>query len=547
MKQSWWHDAVVYQIYPRSFMDSNNDGIGDIPGIISRLDYLKELGVDVLWLSPVFKSPMDDNGYDISDYDDIAPEFGTLADMDRLIEQAGQRGIRILLDLVVNHSSDEHPWFQQARQSKDNPYRDFYIWRQPRADGSPPNQLRAAFAGSAWELDEATGEYYLHLFSKKQPDLNWQNPNVRTEVYAMMNRWLDRGIAGFRMDVIEMLGKVPDQEVIVNGPDLHDILQEMHQQTLAGRDTLTVGETWAATTDIAKLYSNPERKELSMVFGFDHIRLSYHPQAGKWRPKPFDLVELKQVFAHWQTELAGEGWNSLFWNNHDLARSVSIYGDEGEYRLKSAKMLATVIHGMQGTPYIYQGEEIGMTNVRFDHLEDYQDIETRNHYAEKLVEGYNHDELMAAIHTHSRDNARTPMQWDDSEYAGFSQVTPWIKVNPNYRDINVQQDRHRQDSLFRHYQQLIRLRKSHEILVYGSFELLLPEHPTVFAYLRHYQNKTLLVVNSFARETVTVELPATWQNCSCETLITNDVVRTQLPETLQLSPYESFMVILNHQ
>ncbi|AJQ95059.1 glycoside hydrolase family 13 protein [Gynuella sunshinyii] len=545
MKRLWWHDAVVYQIYPRSFMDSNNDGIGDIPGIISKLDYLAELGVDVLWLSPVFKSPMDDNGYDISDYDDIAPEFGTLADMDRLIEQAGQRGIRILLDLVVNHSSDEHPWFQQARQSKDNPYRDFYIWRQPRADGSPPNQLRAAFAGSAWELDEATGEYYLHLFSKKQPDLNWQNPKVRTEVYAMMNRWLDRGIAGFRMDVIEMLGKIPDQEIIVNGPDLHPILQEMHQQTLAGRDTLTVGETWAATTDIAKLYSSPERKELSMVFGFDHIRLSYHPQAGKWRPKPFDLVELKQVFAHWQTELAGEGWNSLFWNNHDLARSVSIYGDEGEYRLKSAKMLATVIHGMQGTPYIYQGEEIGMTNVRFEHIEDYQDIETRNHYVEKLAEGYSHDELMTAIHTHSRDNARTPMQWDGSEYAGFSEASPWIKVNPNYQEINVQQDQQRQDSLFRHYQQLIRLRKSWEILVYGSFELILSEHPTVFAYLRHYQDQTLLVVNSFARENVTVELPAIWQNRSCETLITNDKARQQLSETLQLTPYESFMVILS--
>ncbi|MEJ2043793.1 MAG: alpha-glucosidase [Reinekea sp.] len=544
MKKKWWHNAVVYQIYPRSFMDSNNDGMGDLPGIISKLDYLAELGINVIWLSPVCQSPMDDNGYDISDYDDIAAEFGTSDDMDRLIAEAQKRDIHILLDLVVNHSSDEHRWFEQARTSKDNPYRDFYIWRQPNEDGSAPSEMHSFFGGSVWQWDETTEEYYLHLFSKKQPDLNWENTAMRDEVYAMMKRWLDRGIAGFRMDVIELLGKDIDNNILANGPKLHNIIQEMHQKVLLGRDALTVGETWMATTDIAKLYSNPERHELSMVFGFDHIKLIYHPEHGKWQPKPFDLVELKQVFNAWQTELHSEGWNSLFWNNHDLARSVSIYGDDGQYRIKSAKMLATVIHGMKGTPYIYQGEEIGMTNVHFDSIDDYQDIETRNLYREKVEQGLRHEQMMAAIHTHSRDNARTPMQWNDSANAGFSGAKPWLKLNPNYSEINVQKDRASADSIFSHYQQLIYLRKKNEILVYGEFELILPDHERIFAYLRHYHGKILLVVNNFSALPQLMELPTDIALRNCHNWLSNDKPRLQLTSVITLNPYESFMVLL---
>ncbi|GGX48661.1 glycoside hydrolase family 13 protein [Saccharospirillum salsuginis] len=544
MTNPWWHNAVVYQIYPRSFMDSNGDGIGDLPGIIDKLDYLAELGIDVIWLSPVCTSPMDDNGYDISDYEDIAPEFGTLDDMDRLIAEAKQRGIKILLDLVVNHSSDEHPWFESARQSKDSPYRDFYIWRKPNADGSPPNDMGSVFGGSAWEFDETTGEYYLHLFSKKQPDLNWQNPKVRQAVYDMMNRWLDRGIAGFRMDVIDLIGKDPDNKITANGPDLHPFLQEMHRETLAGRDVLTVGETWGATPEIAKLYSHPDRHELSMVFQFEHIQLTHDPVEGKWRPRPFDLIELKQVFAKWQNELAGEGWNSLFWNNHDLARSVSIYGDDGEYRVKSAKMLATALHGMQGTPYIYQGEEIGMTNVHFDSIDDYDDIETHNLYREKRDAGYTEADLMSAIHTHSRDNARTPMQWDDTENAGFTQGQPWLKLNPNYPEINVAADRVSEDSIFEHYKQLIDLRKTHDILVHGDFELILNDHPQVFAYLRRQGDETVAVFNNFSAQEARTELPETLQDQSGECWIHNGTERMELSRNLVLAPYESFMMRL---
>ena len=545
MTNPWWHNAVVYQIYPRSFMDSNNDGIGDLPGIIDKLDYLAELGIDVIWLSPVCKSPMDDNGYDISDYEDIAPEFGTLDDMDRLIAEAKQRGIKILLDLVVNHSSDEHAWFESARQSKDSPYRDYYIWRKPNADGSPPNDLRSVFGGSAWEFDETTGEYYLHLFSKKQPDLNWQNPKVRQEVYAMMNRWLDRGIAGFRMDVIDLIGKDPDNKITANGPDLHPFLQEMHRETLAGRDVLTVGETWGATPEIAKQFSHPDRRELSMVFQFEHIQLTHDPEEGKWRPRPFDLIELKQVFAKWQHELRDQGWNSLFWNNHDLARSVSIYGDDGEHRVKSAKMLATTLHGMQGTPYIYQGEEIGMTNVQFDSIDDYDDIETHNLYREKRDAGYTEADLMTAIHTHSRDNARTPMQWDDSENAGFTHGQPWLKVNPNYTGINVNADRASEDSIFEHYRALIDLRKKHDILVHGDFELILDDHPQIFAYLRRQGDDTVAVFNNFTGEEARTELPEDIQDKSGECWIHNGAERTKLSRNLVLAPYESFMIHLN--
>lgn len=432
MERQWWHSSVVYQIYPRSFKDSNGDGIGDINGIREKLDYLKELGIDVIWLSPVYKSPNDDNGYDISDYYDIMDEFGTMEDMDNLLKEANERGIKILMDLVVNHTSDEHKWFIEAKKSKDNEYRDYYIWRDS-VDGNEPNDLGSTFSGSAWQYDETTGQYYLHLFSKKQPDLNWENGKVRNEVYKMMNFWVDKGIGGFRMDVIDLIGKVPDEMITGNGPKLHEYLQEMNKAALEGKDLLTVGETWGATPDVAKLYSNPERKELSMVFQFEHIGLDQIEGKEKWDVKSLELLDLKKVLSKWQTELEGQGWNSLFWNNHDLPRIVSRWGNDKEYRIESAKMLATLLHGMKGTPYIYQGEELGMTNVRFDDINDYNDIESLNMYKDRLSKGYSHNEIMESIYAKGRDNARTPMQWDDSENAGFTTGTPWLAVNKKDR------------------------------------------------------------------------------------------------------------------
>ena len=425
MERQWWHSSVVYQIYPRSFKDSNGDGIGDINGIREKLDYLKELGIDVIWLSPVYKSP-----------NDIMDEFGTMEDMDNLLKEANERGIKILMDLVVNHTSDEHKWFIEAKKSKDNEYRDYYIWRDS-VDGNEPNDLGSTFSGSAWQYDETTGQYYLHLFSKKQPDLNWENGKVRNEVYKMMNFWVDKGIGGFRMDVIDLIGKVPDEMITGNGPKLHEYLQEMNKAALEGKDLLTVGETWGATPDVAKLYSNPERKELSMVFQFEHIGLDQIEGKEKWDVKSLELLDLKKVLSKWQTELEGQGWNSLFWNNHDLPRIVSRWGNDKEYRIESAKMLATLLHGMKGTPYIYQGEELGMTNVRFDDINDYNDIESLNMYKDRLSKGYSHNEIMESIYAKGRDNARTPMQWDDSENAGFTTGTPWLAVNKNYDKIII--------------------------------------------------------------------------------------------------------------
>ncbi len=401
MERKWWHSSVVYQIYPRSFNDSNGDGIGDINGIIEKLDYLKELGIDVIWLSPVYKSPNDDNGYDISDYCDIMDEFGTMEDMDRLLEEAKNRNIKIVMDLVVNHTSDEHKWFIEAKKSKDSEYRDYYIWRDP-VNGKEPNDLGSTFSGSAWQYDEESGQYYLHLFSKKQPDLNWENEKVRKEVYDMMNFWVDKGIGGFRMDVIDLIGKVPDDSITGNGPKLHEYLQEMNKAALEGNDLLTVGETWGATPEVAKLYSNPERNELSMVFQFEHIGLDQIEGKEKWDVKSLDLLDLKKVLSKWQTELDGEGWNSLFWNNHDLPRIVSRWGNDKEYRVESAKMLATLLHGMKGTPYIYQGEELGMTNIRLENINEYNDIETLNMYKDRISKGYAHDDIMNSIYIKGR-------------------------------------------------------------------------------------------------------------------------------------------------
>ncbi len=539
----WWHDAVVYQIYPRSFCDSNNDGIGDLQGIISKLDYLEKLGVNVIWLSPVYRSPMDDNGYDISDYQDIAPEFGSMEDMQQLLAEAKKRDIRIIMDLVVNHTSDEHFWFQEARKSKDNPYRDYYIWRKPNDDGSAPDDQGSIFGGSAWQFDEQTGEYYFHLFSKKQPDLNWENPKVQQEVHKMMNWWIEQGIGGFRLDVIDLIGKEIDKRITGNGPRLHPLLQEMNHATFGDKDLLTVGETWGATPELAKLYSNPDREEFSMVFQFEHITLIWE-HGDKWNPIPLDLPAFKKVLTKWQVELEQEGWNSLFWNNHDLPRVVSKYGDEGQYRVESAKMLATTLHMMKGTPYVYQGEEIGMTNVAFGSIDDYRDIETLNFYKERTDNGVAPETMLAAVHENSRDNARTPMHWDNTEHAGFSTYQPWLQVNPNYPEINVESALVDQHSIFYHYQKLIQLRKSLPVIVSGAFQPVFENHEQVFAYIRSDEKHRLFVLNNFTAEAVTLTMPETLRTDNAECIIYNYDHHRQLGEQLTLKPFESFAVLL---
>jgi oligo-1,6-glucosidase/glucan 1,6-alpha-glucosidase len=539
MEKRWWHDSVVYQIYPRSFCDSNGDGIGDIQGIISKLDYIQSLGADVIWLSPVYQSPMDDNGYDISDYQAIAPEFGTMEDMRELLDKAKQRDIRIVMDLVVNHTSDEHPWFVEAKSNPDSEYRDFYIWRDAKEDGSKPNDIDSIFGGSAWQWDEENQQYFFHLFSKRQPDLNWENPALHQKVFDMMNWWIDQGIGGFRLDVIDLIGKEIDKGITGNGERLHPLLQKMNQATFGDKDLLTVGETWGATPDIAKLYSNPDRDELSMVFQFEHITLTWQ-DGDKWQPKPLDLVEFKQVLTKWQVELKNDGWNSLFWNNHDLPRVVSKYGCDKEFRVESAKMLATTLHFMKGTPYIFQGEEIGMTNVAFDTIDQYKDIETLNFYKVKTESGVSHDHMLKAIHENGRDNARTPMHWNNSSNAGFTSGQPWIELNPNYPTINVSDALEDKNSIFYHYQQLIALRKAHPVIVYGDFIPLLEDHSQVFAYERKDENEHIVVINNFSKERINVSLPSHLSGKSCTTLITNESTLTTIPETCTLFPYESF-------
>lgn len=542
MERQWWHSSVVYQIYPRSFKDSNGDGIGDINGIREKLDYLKELGIDVIWLSPVYKSPNDDNGYDISDYCDIMDEFGTMEDMDNLLKEANERGIKILMDLVVNHTSDEHKWFIEAKKSKDNEYRDYYIWRD-KVEGHEPNELGSCFSGSAWQYDETTGQYYLHLFSKKQPDLNWENEKVRNEVYKMMNFWVDKGIGGFRMDVIDLIGKVPDEMITGNGPKLHEYLQEMNKAALEGKDLLTVGETWGATPDVAKLYSNPGRKELSMVFQFEHIGLDQIEGKEKWDVKSLELLDLKKVLSKWQTELEGQGWNSLFWNNHDLPRIVSRWGNDKEYRIESAKMLATLLHGMKGTPYIYQGEELGMTNVRFDDINEYNDIESLNMYKDRISKGYTHEEIMESIYAKGRDNARTPMQWDDSENAGFTTGTPWLAVNKNYDKINAKQCLQDENSIFNHYKKLIDIRKNNDTIIYGDYKLLCEDDENIFAYVRELNGDKILVVCNFYDKDVEFKFDGDF-NYS-KVLLSNYNDSSKMIEKLKLRPYEAVMYRFN--
>ena len=496
----WWKQTVIYQIYPRSFCDSNGDGIGDLPGILSRLDYLESLGIGAIWLSPVFCSPQDDNGYDISNYQDIDPIFGTLEDMDRLIAEAGKRGIRIILDLVLNHSSDEHRWFIEAKKSRDNRYHDYYIWRD--GDGvTPPNELKSGFGGSAWEWVPELGQYYFHQFSVKQPDLNWDNPKLREELYRMINWWTDRGIGGFRQDVVDHLGKDPDHGLMKCAPTLHPYVREMSRAAFQRPGLVTVGEAWSADVEGAKLYSNPDGSELSMVFQFEHMKIDQIPGKEKWDMVQIDFVELKKIFTRWQKGLYGQGWNSLFWENHDLPRSVSRFADDGAYRVESAKMLAILLHGMQGTPYVYQGEELGMTNYDF-RVEECRDIEILNMVRERRAKGYSEAWIRDAIRRKGRDNARTPMQWSTAPNAGFTTGEPWLTVNPNYREINAEDQVRRDDSVFACYRTLIQLRKELPVLTNGTYEPLLEEDRHLFAYRRDDGENSLLVVCNFFGEKV---------------------------------------------
>lgn len=553
MKRTWWKEAVIYQIYPRSFMDSNGDGIGDIKGISSRLDYLKYLGIDVIWLSPIYKSPNDDNGYDISDYQAIMDEFGTMEDFEEMLTEAHKRGLRVVMDLVVNHTSDEHPWFMESRKSKDNEYRDYYIWREGKDNQTPPNNWGSCFGGSAWQYDEETAMYYLHLFSKKQPDLNWDNPKVRDQVFNMMTWWCDKGIDGFRMDVISMISKteeMPDGEVTdfygdyspycVHGPNIHRYLKEMNERVLSKYDIMTVGETPGVTTELAKQYAGEDTNELNMVFQFEHV--DNHGKYGKWDDKKWQLTKLKAILSRWQMDLYGKAWNSLFWDNHDQPRAVSRFGDDRpEYREASAKMLATCLHMMQGSPYIYQGEELGMTNYPFQSPDDFRDIESINAYKEWCLSGQvSHEDFWPCIIFRSRDNARTPVQWDDSEQAGFTTGTPWIAVNPNYKEINAKAETKDPDSVFHYYKKLIALRKENPIMVYGKYEPLMEDSEELFVYTRTLDEQKLLVVTNFTDQDTAFTIPEEFTGASC--LISN-MENDYGESNIIIKPYEAFVLI----
>lgn len=554
MEKRWWKESVVYQIYPRSFCDSNGDGIGDLNGITGKLDYLKELGIDVIWLSPVYKSPNDDNGYDISDYQAIMDEFGTMEDFDRMLATAHEKGIKIMMDLVVNHTSDEHKWFIESRKSTDNPYRDYYIWRPAKEDGSLPNNWGSCFSGPAWEYDKTTDMYFLHLFSKKQPDLNWDNPAVRQDVFDMMNWWLKKGVDGFRMDVISLISKepgLPDKEtgingyatfnVSANGPHVHEYLQEMRQKALNNADTITVGECSGVTLEEAKKYARSDEKELNMVFQFEHMDVDSDEKAGKWTTRKMDLRNLKKILTRWQKGLQDIAWNSLYWENHDQPRSVSRFGnDSDEYREISAKMLATCIHMMQGTPYVYQGEELGMTNCPFNTLDNFRDLESINAFHELTEQGkMTEEDMMAAIGYKGRDNARTPMQWDDSAYAGFSTTNPWIMVNPNYTKINAKDQVNREDSVFKYYQKLIKLRHESELIVYGTYDLILDDDKDIYSYIRTLGDEKLIVYCNFSENTREVELPKEFTNG--KVLISN-YSDAKVNHKITLRPYEAIVI-----
>ena len=534
-QKNWWQSAVAYQIYPKSFQDTTGSGTGDLQGIIRRLPYLQALGVDVLWLSPVFASPQVDNGYDVSDYRAIAPMYGSLEDMRALIAAGKERGIGIMLDLVLNHSSDQYRWFQEAKQSRDNPYHDYYVWRDGEED-RPPNEMRACFGGSAWTWVPEVQQYYFHQFAPQQPDLNWENPQVRRALYDMILWWMDQGVEGFRLDVIDQIAKEPDRGITGNGPRLHEFLRELSAETFQKGCLVTVGEAWGADVERAKLYSAPDGSELSMVFQFEHIGLDQQPGKEKWDTAPLDFVALKRCLAKWQTGLHGCGWNSLFLNNHDLPRTVSRWGDDGAYRVASAKLLATMLHGLEGMPYIYQGEELGMTNIHLP-IEAYRDLESLNLYEARKAAGYPEAEIMASLYARSRDNARTPMQWDASPHGGFTTGTPWLTENPNYREINATAELADPDSVFHYYRRLITLRKTYPVFVHGDFTLLEPDHPRLFVYRRKLARQSLLVICNYGGGETAWSLPAGWDDAQC--LISN--YPDQLPGHLR--PWEARILL----
>ena len=533
-RHGWWESAVFYQIYPKSFLDTNGDGIGDLRGVISRLDYLEYLGIDGIWISPVCQSPQVDNGYDISDYRAIDPMFGTMADMEELIAEAKKRGISIIFDLVLNHCSNQHFWFREALKSRDNPYHDYFVWRD--GDGvTPPNGMKACFGGSCWTWVPHLGQYYFHQFAVEQPDLNWENPNVRRELYDMIRFWVDKGIEGFRLDVIDQIAKEPDLEITGNGPRLHEFFRELSREAFREEGLVSVGEAWGADVERAKLYSAPDGSELSMVFQFQHICLDNEPGKEKWDYIPLHLPSFKKCMAHWQNGLHNTGWNSLFMNNHDLPRVVSRWGNDAEYRVESAKMLATMLHGMQGTPYIFQGEELGMTNIHLD-IDEYQDLEIHNIYNERMALGYSHDHVMDSIWARGRDNGRTPMQWTPGWHAGFTTGTPWLAVNENCVEINVQDALEDPYSVFYYYKRLIELRKENPVFRFGSFTLLDPDHEQVFAYTRDTEDQHMLVVCNFTGETVAWEIPEDYRDA--QLLLTNYETTPGI-----LKPYEARILL----
>jgi trehalose-6-phosphate hydrolase len=556
MQEPWWKKSVVYQIYPKSFYDTTGNGVGDIAGIIEKLDYLKKLGVDVVWLTPIYKSPQRDNGYDISDYFVIQEEYGTMEDFDRLITEAHKRDLKIIMDIVVNHTSTEHEWFQEAKKSKDNPYRDFYIWKDQKEDGSAPTNWVSKFGGSAWEHDKLTEQSYLHLFDVTQADLNWENERVRRSVYDMMTFWFEKGVDGFRLDVINLISK--DQRFLdddgsiapgdgrkfyTDGPRVHEYMREMNQEVFSKYDSMTVGEMSSTTVDHCIQYSHPDRGELSMTFNFHHLKVDY-PNGEKWALADFDFIKLKEILSTWQTEMnKGGGWNALFWCNHDQPRVVSRYGNDELYHNKSAKMLAATIHLMQGTPYIYQGEEIGMTNPKFSSIDEYRDVESLNVYEIKRAQGMNENEILEILKHKSRDNSRTPVQWSDEPNAGFTKGTPWINPADNYREINVEKALDDEDSIFYFYQKLIALRKQYDIITYGNYELILGEDEQIFAYIRNGADEKLLVINNFYGSETAFELPEdiTFEGYHSEILLSNYKDSSKEFKQVLLRPYESIV------
>ncbi|TNJ01925.1 alpha,alpha-phosphotrehalase [Aeromonas veronii] len=547
----WWQSAVIYQIYPKSFQDSAARGTGDLKGIMARLDYLKTLGVDALWLTPVYVSPQVDNGYDIADYLAIDPAYGTMADFEALLAAAHERDIRIVMDIVVNHTSTEHAWFKSALGDKNSPYRDYYIWRDP-VDGGVPNNWQSKFGGSAWELDPATGQYYLHLFAREQADLNWENPAVRAEVKKIIHFWAKKGVDGFRLDVINLISKdqaFPNDEIgdgrrfYTDGPRIHEFLQDVSRDVFAPVGAMTVGEMSSTSLEHCQRYGALDGSELSMVFNFHHLKVDY-PNGDKWTKAPFDFLELKRIFNHWQSGMHGKGWSALFWCNHDQPRIVSRFGDEGEHRVVAAKMLASTLHGLQGTPYIYQGEEIGMTNPGYQHINDYQDVESRNIFAIKQAEGMSEAEILAILGAKSRDNSRTPMQWSAAANAGFTSGTPWLKPAANYPEINAEAALADQHSVFWHYRDLIAIRKAHPIFTVGDYQELLAGHPQIWAYARRANGQTLLVVSNFYGEPVEFALPAELQSGQGRLLLGNYPDSPAQPQSGMLRPYESLIWLM---